>query len=349
MKLKQKLHAGFWFLFVVVIFFGALSLFYLRLISKSNDVILKDNYATLDYTNQMRTVLDENDIPLSPDAIEKFKSALIKEQKNITEKGENEAVVGLNRSFGILTNNSLGLQRQREAAREVLKYVGQIEKLNLSAIERKSQNSTQTIKKATIYLGVASAITFIVLFSFVFNLADFFEEPLRYITEGIEEISRKNYKTRLYFDRKDEFGDVSEAFNNMAQSLEKQNAENASIMTVEKLFTDAILKQSPDPVIGINNLFEIIFISPSAIELFDLDRKKFIGIKVSKLSDDNGPLRKIFTNNQSGSVIINNNQYQIEIQEIMASSNDLSELNTDLDIITSGKSVGKLYILKKQT
>ena len=178
MKLKHKLQAQIVLLIVVVIFFGALSLFYLRLISKSTDVILRDNYASLGYANEMRSVLDENDVPLGPLAVEKFKSALRKEQKNITEKGEAEAVNNLSRSFEILRNNVSGIEQQQSAVGDALKYLWQIEKINLNAVEQKSKNAKQTIKNATIYLGAAAAISFLLLFSFVFNLARSFEEPL---------------------------------------------------------------------------------------------------------------------------------------------------------------------------
>lgn len=347
MKMKHKLHAGFWLLFVVVIFFGALSLFHLRMISKSNVVIVQDNYATLEYSNQMRTVLEERDLPLEPAAIEKFKSALSKEQNNITEKGEAEAVADLIRSFGILSNPSSGIEQQQAAAREVLKYLGRIDMLNLDAIERKSQNANQTIKNATTYLGAAMAITFIVLFSFVFNLAGFFEEPLRQITEGLEQITRKNYMTRLYLDRKDEFGEVSEAFNKMAKSLDKLSAENASRLIVEKLCTDAVLKQTPDPVIGINDKSEFIFINPSAEKLFGLNRKDASEVSISKLAEDSTPIGNILTYNSGDSVKIKDSHFHIEIQEIGVSSNDLSVLSSDMGS-TSDKPVGKIYIFKKQ-
>lgn len=345
MKLKHKLHAGFWLLFVVVIFFGAISLFYLRLISKSNAIILKENYATLQYINQMRAVLDEHDLPLPPAARQKFKSALIKEQNNITEKGEQEAVAGLSRNFETLNNTSTGIEQQRKASREVLIFLGRIEQLNLLAIERKNQDANQSIRNATVYLGAASAITFIILFSFVFNLADFFEEPLQRITEGIEQISSKNYNARLYLDRKDEFGEVSESFNKMAQGLEELNLEKAAHLSVEKLFIDRILNQFPYPLIAVNNLSEIKFVSSSAEQLFKFDKNKATGLTSAA---ENTQLRNLLKVRNSGPIEINDSQYQLEIQEISPILNQQSEFEADF-IIKSGKPVGYIYILKKQT
>lgn len=181
MKLKQKLQAQIILLFVVVIFFGGLTLFYFRLISKSNEVILNENYATLEYVNEMRSVLADNDVPLSAAAIEKFQAALRREQKNITEKGETEVVNKLSHRFEVLRNNTFGIEKQHSAVADAQKYLWQIERINLDAVKQKSQNARQTIKDATIYLGGAAVITFLILFSFVFNLASSFEESLRSI------------------------------------------------------------------------------------------------------------------------------------------------------------------------
>ena len=95
MKIKTKLRLGFGFLFVVVLFFGAISLFYLNEISGSAKVILKDNYKTLKYTGAMRKLLDDHDLPLQKSLVDEFKTQLALERTNITEKGEREAVAHL--------------------------------------------------------------------------------------------------------------------------------------------------------------------------------------------------------------------------------------------------------------
>ena len=92
MKIKTKLRLGFGFLFVVVLLFGSISLFYMNRISASAKVILKDNYETLSYTREMRSILDQNDLPLSPSVAADFEKSLHLEEKNVTEAGEEQAV-----------------------------------------------------------------------------------------------------------------------------------------------------------------------------------------------------------------------------------------------------------------
>jgi NtrC-family two-component system sensor histidine kinase KinB len=88
MKIKSKLRLGFGFLFVMVLLFGGFSGFYLKQISEHSKVILKDNYESLRFTREMRTVLDNQELPLSKDAISSFDEQLKKQEANITEPGE---------------------------------------------------------------------------------------------------------------------------------------------------------------------------------------------------------------------------------------------------------------------
>src|SRR4051812_32986665 len=99
MKIKTKLRLGFGFLFVVVIFFGAISLYYMNKISVSSKVILKDNYESLRYTRAMRTILDDSEFPLSKTSADKFTAQLHLAEKNVTETGEGQAANALAAAF----------------------------------------------------------------------------------------------------------------------------------------------------------------------------------------------------------------------------------------------------------
>ena len=59
MKLKAKLSVAVFFLFLVILTFGILSIFYIKKLSNEADKILKNNYATLVYDNNMIKFLDQ--------------------------------------------------------------------------------------------------------------------------------------------------------------------------------------------------------------------------------------------------------------------------------------------------
>jgi NtrC-family two-component system sensor histidine kinase KinB len=100
MKIKYKIRLGFSLIFISILFAGALSVFFLNRLSESSKVILKNNYETLSFAREMRTVLDENNLPLSDAAKSAFDQQLVKQEHNVTEKGEGAATSALR---GLLT------------------------------------------------------------------------------------------------------------------------------------------------------------------------------------------------------------------------------------------------------
>ena len=164
MKIRKKLFVGFGVLFVVVMFFGAASLYYIEEISETAKVTLKNNYNTLTFTRDMRSVLDENDLPLTTGAVEIFNQALVKQEHNITEHGEKEATAGVRGDFEQLTNPSTALPQQQVLTREIRSLLKTIDGLNMRAIVDKNNETHKTVNNATIYLGAGGFITFLIIF-----------------------------------------------------------------------------------------------------------------------------------------------------------------------------------------
>src|ERR1700743_767302 len=115
MKIKKKLFLGFGLLFIVILFFGIISVYYIGVISNASNIALKNNYETLTFTREMRTVLDKQDLPLTPAVAATFDQALKKQEHNITEPGEREATTGVRRAYGVFINPLPGLNRMKEA------------------------------------------------------------------------------------------------------------------------------------------------------------------------------------------------------------------------------------------
>ena len=91
MKIKYKIRLGFGLIFISILFAGSLSIFFLKRLSESSKVILKNNYESLSFAREMRTVLDENSLPLSDAARSAFNKQLLKQENNVTENGEGAA------------------------------------------------------------------------------------------------------------------------------------------------------------------------------------------------------------------------------------------------------------------
>ncbi|RYE19247.1 MAG: hypothetical protein EOP51_20285 [Sphingobacteriales bacterium] len=199
MKIKTKLRLGFGFLFVVVLSFGALALFYINEISKNAEIILKDNYESLQHSRDMRQVLDDNTLPLGRTAIAAFDDQLANERNNITEPGEREEVIQLVTAYNKLTGAGTLPADLLPVEREVRRRLRNIEDINMQAIVRKHEAAKTSVQKATMLLGLVGSFTFLILFSFMANFPGFVANPLRQLLDGIRQIGNRNYKQRLEF------------------------------------------------------------------------------------------------------------------------------------------------------
>ena len=351
MKIKTKLRLGFGFLFVVVIFFGAISLFYMNKISMSSKVILKDNYETLNYTSNMRAVLDEHQLPLSATAKKDFENDLELEGKNVTEKGEAEAVAALRKAYGNINNPASSLSDMQAAVTKLRSELRHIDKLNMDAIVRKNDAAQKAIEKAAMYVIFAASICFLILFSFIVNFPGFVANPLREFSEAIREISRKNYKQRLEFNGSDEFSELAVSFNAMAHELNKWENSNLSKIQSEKLRIEAIIEQMQDAIIGLNERKEILFFNKVAGELLNLNGETVIGQNAEVLMKKNDLLNRILQGKQTEKamkIYADNKEsyFQLEKREITV---PVYEGQTDVAMNQTAKAAGEVYILKNIT
>ncbi|SDE68524.1 Signal transduction histidine kinase [Mucilaginibacter pineti] len=351
MKVKNKLRLGFGFLFVVVLFFGAISIFYINQISNSAKIILKDNYETLSYCREMRTILDENSLPLSNAAIEKFNGQLAKEEHNITEPGEAAGVAGIKASFNLLQNKTASLADLAIAERTTRRYLRQVETINMKAIVHKNDRANTSVDESTLFLGFAGTFTFLVLFSFSVNFPGFILNPLNTLLTGIRAIGQKNYSQRIHFDKNDEFAEVAGAFNDMAIRLNEWENSNLSKIMSEKLRIETIIEQMHDAIIGINENREVLFINTTAKNILNLGHDKMEGRSVEDMAKGNDLFKSIIADEMAGKpfkIVVDgrDSHFQLEAREIA-----VPNLVTDADQPLNKARIpaGKVYILRNIT
>ncbi|KIO76297.1 histidine kinase [Pedobacter lusitanus] len=350
MKIKTKLRLGFGFLFVVVLLFGSISLYYMNQISVSAKVILKDNYETLSYTREMRSILDQNDLPLSGDKKAVFLEKLALEGKNVTEKGEGEAVKALTAAFLQLTDPMSNPAQQKIALAQVRAQLMVIDQLNMDGIVRKNDAAQKSVEKASLYLVTTACFCFLVLFSFIVNFPGFVANPLREFSEAIQEIGRKNYKQRLEFDGTDEFSELAKSFNEMVEQLNKWENSNLAKIQSEKLRIEAIIEQMQDAIIGLNEKQEILFMNKVAAQILNLDEGKVNGLNVKDLVKKNDLLARIMKqerNDQPIKIYADQKEsyFQLQKREIIVPVFE----DQEAPVLQTGKTAGTVYILNNIT
>ena len=286
MKIKTKLRFGFGFLFVLVLLFGSISLYYMNEISVSAKVILKDNYESLTYTRDMRSILDQHDLPLKRVEAEQFANYLSREQQNVTEKGEAQAVAALKTTFKVMTDSTVPLEQQKVALAGLRTQLTGIERLNMDAIVRKNQTAQHAVEKASLYLVTAASFCFLVLFSFMVNFPGFVVKPLKEFSEAIKAIGRKNYKQRLHFEGSDEFSELAKSFNEMVAVLNTEFKERDEAKTN---FIATVSHELKTPISSIKMSLKLL--EDERVGLMNPEQKEMVG----HIKDDCARLLRITT------------------------------------------------------
>jgi NtrC-family two-component system sensor histidine kinase KinB len=336
MKIKTKLRAGFGFLFVMVLTFGLIALFLLNSISSKARVILKDNYKSIEFASNMRSVLDTANFPLTGVALQAFDKNLRLAKANITEPGEKEALGRLETAYSV--------QLMRLALKD-------IELINMKAISDKNELANKAYLQAETYIAIAASCCFIVLFTFIINFPGFVANPLAEFSQAIRQVGNGNYLQRLHFNNNDEFTELASSFNVMAKKLNDWENSNLSKLKSEKSRIEAIIAQMQDAIIGVNEKGEVLFLNHLAAKLIGMEEQAVVGQNVDLLIARNDLLKNIILaagDQQTLKIFADEREsyFQLESREIVVPN---IETDTDQPISKASKSVGKVYVLKNVT
>jgi two-component system, NtrC family, sensor histidine kinase KinB len=352
MKIKTKLRLGFGFLFALVLLMGGVAGFYINEISKTSKVILKDNFESLTFTRQMRRILDENDLPLSARAADQFKDKLQKQASNVTEPGERDLTEKIRQDFNSLTQRSLKISSDTGSLKNLHRNIRKIEELNMQAILKKNNKAQASVKEATLYLSLLGSITILIIFSFTVNFPGFIGNPLLELTEGIKEISKRNYQKRLDFPAYNEFGELAAAFNQMASRLNEWENSNLAKVISEKLRIETIIGKMQDAILGLDEEQHIIFINPIAKNILNLTDNEIKRHSATQLAVSNDLLKKILeykTNEKPIKIYADGKEsyFQLESHEILVPQSH--SVSNGGPVVKSGEFAGEVYILRNIT
>jgi PAS domain S-box-containing protein len=290
LRLKTKLTLGLVFLFVVILAFGILGLFYINRLSSDERMILKDNYITLEYCNNMLKTLEE--LPGDTAAIRVFNANLVKQEANITESGELEATQSVRKYFEAMKHSPGDTSSYKNMRRAI--FV--IQDLNQLAIIRKDKKASVTATSANLWLTIIVTILTIVAFTFIVNFPGIISEPIKALADGIAEIAGKNYSKRIHVAQDDEFGDLARAFNSMAEKLDEYDHSNLAQIMFEKTRIETIINQMKDGIIGFDEHRNVLFANVVSENLFGLKEKDLVGRYAADIAVQNDLMRTLLQN-----------------------------------------------------
>jgi len=331
LRLKTKLGFGLGFLFIVILLFGILGIFYINKLSSDTNNIIKNNYETLVYNNNMLKALEE--LPQNKKALDDFESNLKKQENNITEIGEKEATNDVRKNFDEIKSNP----SNHENYVQIRQAIQVINDLNQNAILRKNAVAEKTASDATFWLTIIFSVFSLIAFTLVFNIPEVIAAPIRALSEGISAISDKSYDKRIYLNQDDEFGDLANAFNVMAQKLDEYEHSNLAKIKFEKSRIETIINQMKDGIIGLDEKKHILFLNAVAEKLLGLKEAEIIGKYTADIALKNDLMRTLLQNG-------NANELKIY------ADNKESYFNKDiLDVTNNNEVIGQVIVLRNIT
>ncbi|MDB5117384.1 MAG: hypothetical protein JWQ79_2876 [Mucilaginibacter sp.] len=337
MTIKNKLRAGIGFLFLMALVSSGLADYYLTRLSTDSRVILKDNYRSLIYVKNIGQVLDNPKVQvLNASQLRIIENNLILEEKNVTEPGEGRLTDSLRDVFEQLKQANANAASSVQLKTQMKNIMYGIMQLNMNAIEHKNGIASNTADRAIIIVSLIGTLCFLIAFSFVVNFPSYIANPVRELIHGISAIANKNYNKRLIFPSKDEFGEVADAFNQMAGKLNEYETSNLASILFEKKRIETIINSMHDAIVGLDDKLFIIFANKVACTLIGVSEDKLIGQYAPNIALENDLLRSMLVNDQKQMKIYADNRESYFAKEV-------------LEVVNNDQIIGKVIILKNIT
>lgn len=345
MSIKPKLRLSLGLLFVLILLQSLVASRNVYKLKDDTANILADNYNTLEYSRNMMLALDEIG---RPSARASFEQNLQRQFGNLTEPGEGQATEQIRKHFHLLGTSARPDTLPALLRKDILGLV----KINMEAIRAKNDVANGTVATAILWIVLtATACTIISLTLFV-NLPGNIANPIAELSESIRQIAAKNYSRRVRFDRRDEFGQLGQSFNAMAEKLEEYDDSNLARLLIEKKRTEALINNMHEPVISLDQKGIVLFANQEAIKITGLSMSEMIGRSVQELSERNDLIRTLTGPNGSGEAAL---QKEANLLKIYADDKEsyFEKEVIDITILPTGEKervrIGKVILLKNIT
>ena len=149
------------------------------------------------------------------------------------------------------------------------------------------------LERALLWISITGGICILTGLVLLIWLPRSINRPVKELTRGILEIANHNYEKRLDMKGYEEFREVSDSFNRMAEKLtEYRDSTLADILSAKK-FLEAVVNSIHEPIIGLNTEREILFINNEALNVLNMKRENVIRHSAEELSLKNDLLRRL--------------------------------------------------------
>ena len=255
-SIRTRFTLGMIFLFIIISVLAVFSGYYLNKLTDKTSAILKENYLSVVYAREMSEGLMNINQEITtcflkkriPDSLKiakelkKIDQSLQSEKNNFTEPGEDKLVSDIETdyieyrdSLQIIIKShesSAALFSLQNKSGTLYQQLSILSQMNGKALEVKTDDAKAFSKSALTKMTILATMCFLIGMSFAFSFASYFNRRFFQLFNGIKEIGSGNFDQRLFFDGNDEFSEISQVVNEMADKL-KENKQKISV-TLQK-------------------------------------------------------------------------------------------------------------------
>ena len=163
----------------------------------------------------------------------------------------------------------------------------------LTATEPNSPAAGPGLNRALIWVCITGGLCIIIGIGILYKLPQSVNNTLMEVTDKILEIANHNYNVTLNLTGSNELVSMSKNFNRMANRLkEYHNSTIADLMT-SKRYMETIINAITEPIIGLDNDMQILFINDEALNILNLKREDIKGKSAQDIAMRNDLLRRL--------------------------------------------------------
>jgi signal transduction histidine kinase len=297
--LRHKFLLGFGGLLVIIVLVTTTGSGVINAYSNALERILRENYNSVVYGEAMKSAVhtmedglqaslwegDVSCLDTVMQGVSRFEENLKKEQGNITVPEEPEAVARLaglwsqyQRVYPAVLDTSRSWYERRvvfvkavlplgDQLHDVAQQICDMNMANMSAIDgraRQKADEAKVVITILVFAGALLASTLLLL------TGRMILKPMGALKESVRQIQKGNLNVVLHAKTKDEVGELTEAFNDMAAQLrEYRRGERAKLIRTEHS-TQAVIDSLPDAIAILNVNGTVELSNSAAREMFGL-------------------------------------------------------------------------------
>lgn len=286
MRIKNKLTLGICILFAMILMLGTLAISSVYELDRDSRNIYDANNNSLNYARSMLVALEK--IDSDPAALDVFIENFRLQEKNITEIDELQATRILKEHLEEYQKNL-----DRKSIGKMRADLYRIMELNMISISHKNQMAEAAAENSLLWISVLFVFCILVSIGLLAYFPKYIVKPIKELIKGIQEVADQNYKKRLPTGLGVEFGGVAASFNKMAERLEEFHDSSISDILSGKKYIEAIVNSITEPIIGLNEEMQIVFVNEEALNLLHLKKGDLLYRSATEVALKNDLLRRL--------------------------------------------------------